>query len=145
MEELRYCARVQPARPPRGGRSAATSPWGSGPAGTVWSLLVPLPLFGDPDKYRGSTFCLSAGVPMDVGAALLTWHIPNRIAFPGSTQHGMVGELLCDCKEKPGIDFMVKISGVGAWGWLTRDHVFGEGPACFMSGRRSRLAFPAAA
>lgn len=40
---------------------------------------------------------------------------------------------------------MVKIGGVGAWGWLTPDHVLNERPACFMSSRRSRLALPAAA
>lgn len=40
---------------------------------------------------------------------------------------------------------MGKIGGVGAWGWLTCDHVLDECPACSLSSGRRRLALPAAA
>lgn len=72
-------------------------------------------------------------MPRDVGAALLTGHVPGRIPFPGACSTGRLGRCQVTdvsfavslvLREKPGIDFGDRITGVAVWEWLSHDQVF---------------------
>lgn len=161
MEELWSCACVQPAWPLWALLGAAGLPQPSHVvlalqvrSGLCWcccpflgtllkQIQVPCEHFLSLRRCTGGCRCS----PSQTGLLFLVVCSTGRLGNSCATDVSFAVELCHEpisYKEKPGIDFVVKIGAVGTWGWLTCD-VLGRTFICFLSSGWSRLALPAAA